>query len=222
MMKVTSTVVLLFACIAFWACSRKETVTDVDGNVYATVRIGRQVWMAENLRVLHYRNGDPIAVVPDARTWAQTRDGALCFYRNDSSFSKSYGALYNWYAVHDRRAIAPEGWHLPEPEEIDELVTYLQGDTIAGGKLKEAGSGNWTWPNAGATDEWKFRALPAGYRLGDDGSFHTAGSNAYWWSGNRSFEIFAWSPRIFGSFADAERDKQYLTYGLSVRCIKDR
>nr|WP_255494211.1 fibrobacter succinogenes major paralogous domain-containing protein [Hufsiella ginkgonis] len=205
----------------FFSCRPANTVSDVDGNTYRTVRIGNQLWMAENLRVTHYRDGSAILQLPANEAWRKAEDGAWCDYFNERENGKTYGHLYNWLAVNDVRGIAPAGWRVPSQEDIAELITYLKGDTIAASGLKEAGAAHWIDAGSNASGDSGFDALPGGYRSGIDGSFHTLKSNGYWWAATRSFELFAWSPRIFGSFADVDRDKSYYTYGFSVRCIKE-
>lgn len=212
---------LVFAIVSFSSCKESNTVTDIDGNVYKTIKIGNQVWMAENLKVTKYRNGNPILQIKDNRAWSSTKDGAYCSYNNDASNVNTYGQLYNWYALSDPRGLAPEGWHIPTNEEIAKLIGYLKGDTVAAGKMKVAGTEHWLRPNAGAGNESGFSALPGGYRFGDDGTFHTAGSNGYWWSTTSSYEMFSWTPRLYNLFADVTRDGKYMAYGLSVRCVKD-
>jgi uncharacterized protein (TIGR02145 family) len=197
-----------------------STVTDIDGNVYNTVTIGDQVWMAENLCVTRYRNGDTIANVRSNEEWSNLEGGAYCNYNDDTSAAHLYGRLYNWYAVNDPRNIAPEGWHIPNPDEVTTLMTHLGGDTVAGARLKESGIRHWLFANGAATNESGFSALPGGYRF-YEGTFHTCGSNGYWWSGGRSYELYAWSPRLYTYFADVERDLLNRNLGLSVRCVKD-
>lgn len=105
--------VFLFFSYSFTQQQQTGTMTDQDGNVNKTVTIGNQVWMAENLKVTHYRNGDAIPYIIDNTEWANIITGALCAYDNDSPHILTYGLLYNWYAVNDSRHIAPEGWHVP-------------------------------------------------------------------------------------------------------------
>jgi uncharacterized protein (TIGR02145 family) len=139
-----------------------NTVTDIDGNIYHTVTIGTQVWMVENLKTTKYRNGDPIPNVT-GNAWAALTTGAYCWYNNDAAtYKATYGALYNWYAVADSRNIAPTGWHVPTDAEWTTLTTFLGGESVAGGKLKETGTNHWTSPNTGATNETGFTALPGG------------------------------------------------------------
>lgn len=203
--------------------NREEIVSplkDVDGNVYKTVNIGGRVWMAENLKVTKYRNGDPIPHVSDEAEWSKVSLGAYCNYSNDTSVASIYGRLYNWHAINDKRNIAPEGWHIPTPEELRSLMSHLGGDTIAGGKMKVEGISHWLYPNAGASNESGFSALPGGYRFGK-GSYHTLGSNAYWWTTQNSYEIYSWKSLLHEGFADVRRDYGYTNFGLAVRCVKD-
>ncbi len=100
-------------------------VKDIDGNSYKTVKIGEQIWMAENLKVTQYRNGDPIPNLTDENDWENTEQGAYCNYDNNEDNVETYGRLYNWYAVDDKRGLAPNGWHIPTDDEIKELEMYL-------------------------------------------------------------------------------------------------
>lgn len=215
------TCILIFLSIWLFGCKQTNEVSDVDGNIYKTVKIGEQTWMAENLKVTHYQNGDEIQFVSDNLEWSQQQNGAFCFYNNDSINSKKYGNLYNWYAITDARKIVPKGWHIPTLDEVNQLISYLKGDTTAAAKMKVNGAEFWITQNQYSTNSSGFSALPGGYRFGDDGTFHTLGSNGYWWTSTGSFELFSWSNRSYNVFADINRDKQYLTYGFSIRCVKD-
>ena len=132
-------------------------VIDKDGNNYKTVQIGSQVWMAENLNVSHFRNGDVIPEIEDNTAWDQaSSDGkpAWCYYADDSVNGRHYHKLYNWYAVSDPRGLAPDGWHVPSTLEFTTLTDYLGGEDIAGGKMKT----NLGWDNKGnGTNESGFR-----------------------------------------------------------------
>jgi uncharacterized protein (TIGR02145 family) len=205
------------------SCGRMspETVTDIDGNIYHTVTIGNQVWMTENLKVTRYRNGDLIPNVSDTSQWRNLPVGIYCNYENNPKNGLIYGRLYNWYAATDVRNIAPKGWHVPGIEEIETLVTYLGGDTIAAGKMKESGTTHWLYPNTGATVKSGFLALPGGYRFNHNGTFHTLGSNGYWWTSTQSYEMYAWSARLYSYFAYTTNVHDFKTLGLSIRCVKD-
>ncbi len=168
------------------------TVTDIDGNVYQTVTIGTQVWMAENLKVTHYRNGEAIPNVTDNATWEGLTTGAYSEYDNDINNVATYGRLYNWYSVSDIRNMAPAGWHVPTDAEWKQLEMYLgmsqaQADatgwrgTTEGGKLKESGTTHWISPNTGATNESGFTGLPGGYRA-SNGPYTDISISASFWS----------------------------------------
>lgn len=205
-------------------------VTDYDGNVYRSVTIGNQVWMAENLKVTHYRNGDPIPFVTDGGAWAGLATGAYCEYDNNVANVATYGRLYNLYAAVDPRNIAPEGWHVPSDDEWKQLEMYLgmnqvEADiegwrgTDEGGKLKEVGTTHWNNPNEGATNETGFSALPGALRS-NSGDFYDIGIVAYIWS---STEIGgnAWRRGIFHYSSWIHRGRYFKRGGFSIRCVKD-
>lgn len=197
------------------------TIKDKDGNVYHAVTIGTQTWMVENLITTKYRNGDPIPQVADDAQWAGLFTGACCFYDNNSANGSTYGALYNWYAVNDPRNIAPEGWHVASMEEWNILNTFLGGELVSGGKLKETGTTHWDSPNTGATDEAGFKGLPGGGRS-LDGLYNSIGQSGLWWTTAESNPDNAWPRGLsYNSaliFSSMWLDKNS---GFSVRCIKD-
>jgi uncharacterized protein (TIGR02145 family) len=208
------------------------TVTDYDGNVYQTVLIGDQCWMMENLKVTHYRNGDPIPNVTDGTEWNGLSTGAYCAYENDEGHVETYGRLYNWHAVDDIRGLAPEGWHVPSDAEWKQLEMYLgmsQEDADAsgwrgtdeGGKLKETGTEHWPSPNSGATNESGFTALPGGYR-GYDASFASISYFAYFWSSTEFGGNSSWCRGLNYGNPLIYRTDYLKLYGLSVRCVKDQ
>jgi hypothetical protein len=178
-----------------------NTVKDIDGHVYQTFIIGKQVWMAENLQVTRYRNGEAIPNITDTAAWTASTSGAYCNYNNDTGNVAGYGRLYNWHAINDKRKLAPEGWHIPTEEEIATLVALLE-------------------KNPPTADTLKVQAL-AGYRHCNGGTYHTLGFNGYWWSATRSFEIYDWSSRIFTGFADVQRNGYEAGFGFAVRCVRD-
>jgi uncharacterized protein (TIGR02145 family) len=141
-------------------------VKDIDNNIYHTIIIGNQAWLVENLKSSKYRNGDVILNFTDTAKWAwqNKTTGAYSNYNNDTTISKIYGKLYNWYAVNEARGFCPVGWHVPSDVEWKELIDFLGGETIAGNKLLESGTSHWRAPNTGATNTSGFTALPAGYR----------------------------------------------------------
>ncbi len=203
----------------------KSKVTDIDGNIYITTKIGTQWWMAENLKVTHYRNGDAIPHVTDDNQWYNLTTGAYCNYNNDTSNVAIYGRLYNWYAVDDSRNLAPASWHVPTDSEWQILINYLGGDAVAGGKMKttgtiEGGDGLWFYPNAGATNSSGFSALPGGYRT-YSGAFNSVGDYANFWSSTESSSDYAWDRYLYCCFSDVRRYYSDKRGGFSVRCIRD-
>ncbi len=206
------------------------TVTDYDGNVYQAVKIGDQWWMAENLKVTHYRNGAPIPNVTDNSEWGGLSTGAYCFYDNNADNVDTYGLLYNWYAVDDFQNIAPEGWHVPSDEELKQLEMHLGMSPAAadsfgwrgddeGGKLKETGTLHWESPNTGATNESRFTALPGGYRYSD--AFSNLTRHGYFWASNDINQTAGFA-RVFGyDTSQSFRTGHVKNHGLSIRCVKD-
>lgn len=200
------------------------TMTDQNGNTYKTITIGTQTWMAENLRVTKYRNGDPIPNVTDNTAWTTLTTGAYCSYGNTANKDDiaSYGRLYNWYAASDSRNIAPLGWHVFTDAEWTTLTTYLGGEDVVGGKMKEAGTTHWwTSPNTGATNESGFTALPSSFRDGTNGTFNYLGYVGYWWSSTADGATNAWSRCMSYDNARCDRDNVIKQSGIAVRLIKD-
>ena len=196
-----------------------STCIDYDGNAYPTFQIGTQVWMAENLRVTHYRNGDVIPNVTDNSAWAALTTGAYCWYNNGQGTNAKFGALYNWYAVDDSRGLCPVGWHEPTDAEWTTLTTYLGGLTVAGGKMKSV-SALWNSPNADATNNSGFSGLPGGYRY-NNGYFYDIGDVGFWWSSTEYGSEIAWSRQLSHATPNVYPMELSKLSGLSVRCLRD-
>ena len=200
-----------------------ETVTDIDGNIYHTVTIGTQVWMVENLKTTKYNDGTLIPNITDNTTWyGRYSAAAYCWYNNDAlTYKPAYGALYNWSAVNTGN-LAPQGWHVPTDLEWSTLTSYLGGESIAGGKLKEIGKTNWVNFNIGATNETGFSGLPGGIRNGD-GTFNSIGNGGLFWSSTQdAISGKIWYRELLGQNATVLRNSLDLRiFGLSVRCVKD-
>jgi len=202
------------------------TMTDQQGNVYKTIVIGTQEWMAENLKTTIYRNGDAIANVTNNSQWAGLTTGAWCYYNNNSQYDCPYGKLYNWYAVADPRNVCPTGWHVPTDAEWTTLTsflggTYSNGELVAGGKMKSTGLQYWFSPNEAATNESGFSGLPGGYRSYSSGGFSSVGNSGLWWSSTES----AYNARARDLSYDngtAYRGNYNKRYGFSVRCLRDQ
>ncbi len=198
-----------------------STVTDADGNVYHTVNIGTQIWMVENLKTTKYNDGSNIPLVSDISEWSNLNTPGYCYYNNDATAYKDiYGTLYNWYAVNTGK-LAPAGWHIPTVAEWKTLSDYLEGDTIAGGKLKEPGTTHWNNPNEGATNESGFTALPAGGRAPDGNFYNQVGNYGYWWAADEFNVQQVWYRMV--NFGDGmfREVRSFKTNGLSVRCVRD-
>lgn len=209
----------------------KGKVTDNDGNVYITIKIGNQWWMAENLSVTHYQNGEAIPNVTDGATWGGLTTGAYCNYNNDISYVATYGRIYNWYAVDDNRGLAPEGWHVPTDDEWKELEMYVgmsqsqandEGwrGTVEGGMLKETGVGHWYSPNNGAINSSGFTALPGGWRWASNG-FWSMGYDGYWWSSSEYNDSYAWYRFLDYYYIQVYRTDLDKKDGFSIRCVKN-
>jgi uncharacterized protein (TIGR02145 family) len=186
-----------------------------------TIVIGTQQWMNKNLDVAFYRNGDPIPQVTNATAWAALTTGAWCYYNNDSTQGNKYGKLYNWYAVNDPRGLAPQGWHVPSDAEWTILETTLGGSSVAGGKMKEAGTLNWTTPNTEGNNNSGFAGLPGGIRGPFSGSFVDVGTAGWWWSASENNTTTAWYRFLFYANSSISRGNFFKYNGYSVRCIRD-
>jgi len=185
-----------------------------------TIVIGTQQWQAKNLDVAFYRNGDPIPQVTDPTAWAGLTTGAWCDYNNDPLQGNKYGKLYNWYAVNDPRGLAPQGWHIPSDAEWSTLATTLGGASVAGGKMKEAGTVNWAAPNTGADNSSGFAGLPGGGR-GTSGAFLDVGYGGLWWSSTEPNTPNAWCRLLFYNDGNINRYFNNKRLGFSVRCLRD-
>jgi uncharacterized protein (TIGR02145 family) len=178
--------------------------------------------MVENLKTTRFQNGESIPNITDDNSWATLTKGAYCDYNNLQENSAKYGHLYNWFAVNDSRKIAPAGWHIPTDAEWTTLTDYLGGESVAGGKLKEAGILNWISPNSSATNESGFTGLPGGLRSYSNGTFRNMGTNCYFWSSTASDDLRAWDRELFNNQTNLFRyyyDSKL--YGFSIRCLKD-
>ncbi len=208
--------------VVLWVNQSGPTVTDIDGNTYNSVKIGNQIWMKQNLKTTHYRDGSAIPLVTSTTSWPNLTTGAYCNYNNDINNVSTYGRLYNFYAVIDSRNLCPLGWHVSSDVEYTVLFDYLGGQAIAGNKLREAGSTHWTSPNPGATNESGFTALPGGLRnYPSDGEFGEMGSVAEFWTASSFSATEAWDMNLFYSENWVTSRSIYKSNGFSVRCIKN-
>ena len=187
---------------------------------FKSVKIGNQVWMSENLNVDRFRNGDIIPEAITAEEWIAAGNSempAWCYYDNEPANVDKYGKLYNWYAVNDRRGLAPIGWHLPRDEEWKALSTFLGGENIAGNKMKSPAG--W-YTNGKRNNRSGFTGLPGGFRH-SYGHFSLVGSTGYWWSASEYDAKTAWNRDLGCTNSNLYRDYDAKDYGFSVRCVKD-
>jgi uncharacterized protein (TIGR02145 family) len=224
---------LLISCISSDTQPSRQ-VKDIDGNVYKTVRIGKQIWMSENLKTTRYNDGEEIALVTDSVEW-QNYEPAFCWYKNDeAAYKDKYGAIYNWYAVNTNK-LCPAGWHVPDMIEFwytlpDYLANHGYGVGTTGKEIAKALASTTGWrPDTTAfnigtkpsdNNKSRFSAIPAGIRT-FNGEFGDDGEYATWWSSSdyneyvgRSFSLINYYSRI-QPFWPSKRA------GFSVRCVKD-
>ncbi len=192
--------------------------TDIDGNNYATVQIGNQNWMAENLKTTHYNNGDEIPTGLSNADWNNAIEGAYAVYNNDPMNANVYGNLYNGFTVVDERGICPEGFSIPTVDDWTELEVYLGGENIAGGKLKEVGTEHWLSPNTGGTNESGFTALPSGFK---NPSYINLNIAADLWLSTEFSSDELYSRGLGASYTLVNHYVRDKNYGFSVRCLAD-
>ena len=192
------------------------TMTDQEGNSYKTIQIGAQEWMAENLRVTKYRNGeDIVSVSNESSLWAAGDQliGAYCSPDFNTEKDCPYGKLYNWYAVSSTNNLCPEGWHVPGDADWQLLIQNLGGGFELSGKMRNTGTNYWQYDFYGATNASGFSALPAGYYT-QQGVADFGLAAFFWREGNQSMEFFYYENEIRNNFRDQRE-------ALSVRCVKD-
>lgn len=190
-----------------------------DGKRYKTIRIGRQIWMAENLKAIVYNDGVEIQFVNEETKWKNLTSPAFCYTPPTNKNNSS--VIYNWYVINTGR-ICPIGWHVPTDREWTILTDYLGGLEVAGGKLKEIGYTHWDTPNTGATNESGFAAIPSTHRSGYTGLYDTLGGVSLWWSASENGSGGTSYRGVGnGNSGVATGDDANKTNGFSVRCIKD-
>jgi len=198
----------------------KMLLKDVEGNYYRYVTIGYQVWMGDNLKTTRFKDSTEIPMVDSYSAWSNLKSPGLCWYNNyEDNNREIYGALYNWETVATGK-LCPTGWHVPTDAEWKILSDRLGGEAIAGGKMKESSTLYWKIPNADATNESAFNALPGGSRSynGEFGNMNTYGN---WWSSTPSTGNVAFYRYLY--FGNGIMTKSFISqkYGLSVRCVKN-
>lgn len=184
-------------------------LTDVEGNKYKTVKIGTQVWMAENLKTTKYANGEQIA-----------RE-LYSFADANPLLKNEYGLFYIWSTTQDSRNVCPTGWHVPTDPEWTVLDNFLGGESVSGSKLREKGLTHWDAPNLNATDEVGFRSLPIG-QLEGDGSHSFFGFRAYYWTSTVFDQYYAWFRWHDSNYVQNNRQYYDRRGGAAIRCVKNQ
>lgn len=222
--------------VSYINLKQSAVLTDYEGNKYNTIVIGKQVWMKENLKSSKYADGAIIPHITENIEWqnldndnsAEAR--AMCFYNNTQN--ESYGALYTYAAAINGtpyvesksvQGVCPDGWHLPNNDEWQELIDYVGGEEMAGSKLKNAnGISFWKAGNEYATNEYGFNAMPAGYRNGSAGTFYGWSYHTGFWSANQdSNNTQGGSYHAAFNKTNLEQRSWDKSIGMSVRCVKD-
>jgi uncharacterized protein (TIGR02145 family) len=242
----TNIIILLGALVFLSSCEKNcekdktwlnpdldyNCVKDRDGNKYATIKIGDQTWMAENLKTNVYANGDPIPNVTNGILWDSLTTGAWAHYNNDIENENPYGKLYNWYAVVDQRNICPKGWHVPTNDEWRILINNLDPtfnsnspnnqSYIAGSKMKSTGTQYWLSPNLDATNESGFSGVGGHWRDGSgEGRFWCClGGMGFWWSSTENFSD-GWMLQLDNDDGLARMISYSKKMGVCVRCLMD-
>ncbi len=203
-----------------------------DGKVYKWVKIGTQVWMAQNLAY----TGSGIRHITDNNDWQNNSDcDGWCYYKNDENYGNTYGVLYQWEAA---KTACPSGWHLPSDDEWKQLEDYLiengySYDGVIGhshiGKSLAADNGWFASNQEGAVgnsdfpeirNKTGFSALPGGDRH-DFGEFWYLGYDGYWWSSSARKSYDAYCRIMDYDSGELSRSSDYRLKGFSVRCVKD-
>lgn len=218
----------------------RDVVMDIDGNIYQTITIGNQVWMAENLRTTRFANGDPIETTTPATLDIMNFPDPVYqwAYNGLESNAAKYGRLYTWYVIMDSRGLCPAGWHIPSDAEWTELENYLSSNNYnydgsnSGNNMALALTSNMDWkyseypgsPGNASYGDFRnksgFSALPGGYR-NNEGRFVNLGTSGCWWSKSEASPYNAYYRYLLSNLPDLSRSSYYEFCGISVRCIKD-
>ncbi len=250
----TIPMILVACCLVALSCSKEKpavpqkpqlpppeysTVTDVEGNIYKTVKIGDQIWMAENLKTHQLNDGTPVPYVTSNTTWADVNilEPMMCYYDNDDLNNKDkYGALYNWYAVNTGK-LAPEGWHVATNSDWEKLKNYLIANgynydgTKSENKIGKALAATFGWNEDGTTgnvgndqasnNKSGLSLTPGGYRQPDGTFSSTPGNIAIVWTPDSYSVSEGISPKILAGFDVLILGYSPKNYGYYVRCVKD-
>jgi len=197
------------------------TMSDIEGNIYKTIQIGDQIWMAENLRTTKYKNGEGIATTFSNELWGTTDVGLYCNYNNTEDLDSiaTYGRLYNWYAVNDSRSLAPEGWRVPSANDWNILIDYLGGETNASRAMKETGTFHWDY-DPGNNNLSGFTSLPSGRRYLSNDFSGISIYSTFWTSSDYSEASAGFLYLYYGDYK-VYKGVNLKNNGYAVRCIKE-
>lgn len=188
---------------------------------YEGIIIGTQEWMMDNLNVSVFQNGEKISQAKTSKEWedAGIKERAVwCYYNFDSINGNKFGKLYNWYAVNDKRGLAPKGWHVATDAEWLALIDHLEGNEKAGVRLKSSEG----WDNsANGNNNAVFTALPAGF-CDMKGSFEHLGCTAYFWTSTQVNKTEAMDHYITCEFIKMGTASSNKRNGYSCRCVKNQ
>jgi len=203
------------------------SMVDQEGHSYKTIIIGPFEIMAENLNTSTYRNGDPINTGLTNSQWQWTNGGAWTYYNNDPTFECPYGKWYNWFAATQSVGLCPLGWHVPNEEEWNALLSTLDPITpagevgnVSGGPMKSVGTTYWVSPNDYATNSSGFSGLPNGNRF-TNGSYYSIGQNSNWWSADQFNSQEAWFISMSTTGIENGHNHTDKNVGYPVRCMRD-
>lgn len=233
-----------YVCIVTAIVSQNKVVNfdfveckDADGNYYSTVKIGNQIWMAENLKTTKYNDGLPITLVTDKTAWGTSMSAAYCWYNNDMTRYKDlYGALYNWYTVITGK-LAPTGWHVPTDEEWIVLENYLiengynYDGSVVENKVAKSLAGNSIWMNntkdgtvgndLKKNNSTGFGGMPGGNRSAG-GNFYDVEGYGGWWNASSGGTLSdGWNRALYMNYNYLVRYTGSGRAGFSIRCVKD-
>jgi uncharacterized protein (TIGR02145 family) len=194
----------------------KDSISDIDNNYYKIIKIGDQYWLNKNLRTTRLNDATAIPLVTDNALWNSRTTPAYCWYNNDeATYKNPYGAIYNWHAVNTGK-LCPSGWHVPSTAEWTALINFLGGESVAGGKIKEAGTSHWASPNNAATNETGFTALPGGYRNFGFTGMNTSGPL---WSSTELPVGYAYNTGLIYYNGSLAIGYNAVYWGFPVRCV---
>ncbi|MEX2485434.1 MAG: fibrobacter succinogenes major paralogous domain-containing protein [Brumimicrobium sp.] len=211
---------VIISTIMMTGCGGSNTYRDQNGNIIKTVEIDNNIWMAENLNVDKFLNGDPIPEAKTKEEWVkagQERKAAWCYYNNDPENGKKYGKLYNWYAVIDERGIVPKGWRVPSFKDWGRMMMSLGGLDIAGDILKS--TSGWLEEKNGK-NSIGFNGEPNGCR-NYNGEFHKLSESSYWWTTTEQDTKRLWYIGVNYQGSQVGSGYALKEMGLAIRCVRD-